>query len=73
MTIGAFDLAADAKYVYSGAANSGGVFVIDKSSGASSHLAGTNVWRIAVDADGVYFGEHDQNTDTGALYMLVKK
>lgn len=72
LTIGAFDLVADAKYLYSGAANAGGLFVIDKTTGANSHLAGTNVWRIAVDDDGVYFGEHDPNTDTGTITMLVK-
>ena len=73
LPIGAFDLAADDRWLYFGAANAGGLYLVEKMTGTSNLLQGGNVWRIAVDRDGVYYGEHDRNSGTGNLYMLVKK
>ena len=73
LTINAFDLAADAKYVYVASPNAGGLFIVDKSSKTSSREYSGNVWTIAVDDDGVYFGEHGTDPGAGRMMMLVKK
>jgi hypothetical protein len=72
LTIAPFDLAADSRFVYSAAPNAGGVFAIDKLSGVGVLLQGANVFQIAVDGDGVYFGEHDRK-GTGKITMFVKQ
>jgi uncharacterized protein YuzE len=64
-----FDTKADAAYVYLAAANVGGVYAYDKNNGTTTPLYAGNVFALAVDADGVYWGEHG---GSGALYMLVK-
>jgi hypothetical protein len=69
---GLFDLATDAKYVYGGAPNAAGVFVIDRVSSGLSQLYAGNVFGLAVDDDGVYFGEHG-GAGAGTITMLVKK
>ncbi len=72
LTINAFDLAADSRFVYAASPNAGGVFAIDKNNGASVLLRPGNVFRLAVDSEGIYFGEHDRS-GAGALIMIVKK
>ena len=69
------DLGADARYVYAAALNTGGIFALQKTSMATAHPYTGNVWNLAVDDDGVYFGEHDPSAAGGAgtIYMLVKK
>lgn len=66
---GGTELAADSRYLYLSAYNAGGVFAFDKTSGQKASIASGNVWSLHVDADGVYWGEHDQRTG-GALFML---
>ena len=68
-----FDIAADARFVYVAAANAGGVFAIDKLSQISEQPYEGNVFRLAVDDDGVYFGEHAVDKSPGSITMLVKK
>lgn len=68
-----FDMAADAKYVYVAAANAGGVFAVDKSSKGIVRPYAGNVFALAVDEDGVYFGEHAAGPTAGGMFMLVKK
>lgn len=69
------DLGVDARYVYAAAFNAGGIFVLDKSMKVTTHPYAGNVFNVAVDDDGVYFGEHDRGAAGGAgtLYMLVKQ
>lgn len=67
-----FDLAADARYIYVAAANAGGVFAIDKVSMVTSTQYTGNVWAVAVDDDGVYFGEHAEGAIPGSMFMLVR-
>ena len=68
---GAYGMRADATFVYVAAENAGGVFAIDKTTGNETSLYAGNVWSVAVDTDGVYWGEHG-GAQAGALYMLVK-
>jgi hypothetical protein len=71
------DLAVDARYVYAAAYNNGGIFVLDQTQRTTSRPYVGNVLAVAVDDDGVYFGEHDRAPQgggpPGTLYMLVKK
>ena len=64
-----FDMKADASFVYLAAANAGGVYAYDKKNGTTIPLYAGNVFALAVDADGIYWGEHG---GSGTLYMLVK-
>jgi hypothetical protein len=64
-----FDLAADAKWVYGAGANAGGLIVLEPASGLGLNVAPGNVFAIAVDDQGVYWGEHG---GAGTLRMMVK-
>lgn len=67
-------IAADEKYVYGAQWNAGGVLVVEKISGGSATVYAGNVWTVAVDDEGIYFGEHAPRAPaTGTLYMRVKK
>jgi len=71
--VDAYDLAADARYVYTAAANGGGIYAVDTTTKITEHPYSGNVFGLAVDDDGVYFGEHDPNGGAGTIKMLVKK
>ncbi len=68
-----FAMVTDARYVYFAVRNVGGVFAFDKQFPGNSvaTIASGNVWWLAVDDDGVYWGEHGQ-ASPGAIFMLVK-
>jgi hypothetical protein len=70
-----YDLAADARFVYVTSANTGGVYAIDKAAQGAGpiQLYQGNVFKLAVDDEGVYFGEHGQVAGAGTMRMLVKK
>lgn len=65
-----YDLAVDAKYAYAATPN-GGVYVVDRINKTPRSLYSGNVFRLAVDGEGVYFGEH-AGAQSGTLYMLIK-
>ncbi len=71
--ISPFAMAADASYVYFAVPDAGGVFAVDTHVGGAlpEPIATGNVWRLAVDSDGVYWGEHG-TTAPGSITMLVK-
>jgi hypothetical protein len=67
-----YDLGVDARFVYFSAANIGGVLAYDKvGGGALARVYDGNVFALAVDDDGLYWGEHG-GALPGALYMMVK-
>jgi hypothetical protein len=70
----AFAMAADARYVYF-VSPFEGVYSWDKTPAAGmdplATVASGNVWNIAVDNDGVYWGDHAVTT-AGSIHMLVK-
>jgi hypothetical protein len=69
-----WDLTADARFVYVGAANAGGVYAVDKAKPGPPLLRYSgNVFALAVDDEGVYFGEHGQVAGAGTMWMLVKQ
>lgn len=70
-----FDMAADSANVYVATANGdGGITYVDKASQQLTQVYFGSAFALAVDDDGVYFGEHDTQSDhTGTLMMLVKK
>lgn len=60
-------IAADARHLYVG--GSAGLYVKDIAAGTPfAHRDGPEIWRIAVDDDGVYYANHT----TGELYMLAR-
>lgn len=60
-------MAADARHLF--VAGSGGLYVRDTSVGTPFALrAGPDIWRVAVDDDGLYYANHT----TGELYMLAR-
>lgn len=59
----------DARFLWIAVANAGGVYAYDKPTVDISLLRKGNVFALAVDDDGVYWGDHD---GTGTLRMLVK-
>lgn len=67
-----YDLALDERSVFAAAANAGGVFVFDRTTRKSDQIFEGNVWRIAVDAQGVYWGDHKPNDVPGAIWMMRK-
>jgi hypothetical protein len=76
LAAGPFDLAADARHVFAAVPNGGGVYAYELSGAATSVsvLYAGNVFALAVDDDGVYFGEHDQvRVTAGEISMLVTK
>jgi hypothetical protein len=64
-----FDMTADAQWLYGAMPNGGGVFAVDKANGKRTQLASGNVFALAVDDLGVYWGEHG---GAGTLWMMVK-
>lgn len=64
-----YDLGADARWLYAASPNAGGLAVLDPQTGTRVVLASGNVFALAVDDDGVYWGDHD---GTGKLRMMVK-
>ena len=68
-----YDVAGDAKYLYYAGANEG-VFVYERSgSSPPTRIGGDKAFAIAVDSDGVYWGEHKiESPLAGAIYKLVK-
>lgn len=64
-----FDVKADAQFLWIAVANAGGVYAYDKAAGVISLVRKGNVFALAVDDDGVYWGDHD---GTGTVRMLVK-
>ncbi len=68
----AFDMVADAKYVYVASLNGYGVIAVDTTSAAQTQLAnGQSVVAIAVDSRGVYWGEH--GFSGGGTIMMLEK
>jgi hypothetical protein len=67
-----WSVAIDASYLYFVAANSGGVFGIDGSGNVTPIEEHANVWHLAVDDQGVYWGEHDA-TNPGIIRMMAKR
>lgn len=67
-----FGMTADARFVYIAQPNAGGVYAVE-TAGSTPPIAVArgNVWAVATDADGVYWGEHQRGTG-GRLHMLVK-
>jgi len=66
-----FDLAADESHLYI-ASPGGGLFWLGKAQGSSpTNIVEGNVFRVAVDAEGVYYGIH-LGPDRGTIMMLVK-
>jgi hypothetical protein len=67
------DVKLDARYLYASAHDMGGVFAYDtQGGGAFFPIASGNIWRVAVDDEGVYWGEHG-DIATGTIRMLVKR
>jgi hypothetical protein len=76
LDVNAFDLAVDTRFLYVASPNAGGIALVEKSSGNRIGIYNGNVHRVAVDDDGVYFGEHGPQATTpkpGTMIMLVKK
>lgn len=65
-----YDIVTDAKNVYVARADAGGVFAYNPNDGYVPVYRG-NVFAMAVDDQGLYWGEHDLTTG-GAMHMLVK-
>jgi hypothetical protein len=67
-----FDVVADATHLYFGSANAFGLHAAAISGGPAAQLQpGMTVFRLAVDDQGVYWGDHHPDTG-GALMMIVK-
>lgn len=64
-----FDVKADARFLWVAVANAGGVYAYETPTATLSLVRKGNVFALAVDDDGVYWGDHD---GTGTLRMLVK-
>ncbi|MCW5831806.1 MAG: hypothetical protein KIS78_05065 [Labilithrix sp.] len=70
-----FDAVGDARYVYFGRANGGGVLAYDTQERAVSELFSGSAWHIAVDDDGIYIGDHGdgpKSTYAGAIHVIAK-
>jgi hypothetical protein len=66
-----FGLDADQKYLYTAAPDGPGAIAIPIAGGSAETISPGNVFRIAVDDVGVYWGDHDRNSG-GAIWMMVK-
>jgi len=68
-----FDMAVDENFIYFAEPNAGGVYALAKSGrGDLVRFASGNVWFVAADEDGVYWGEHGRSAP-GAIFMLRKR
>jgi hypothetical protein len=68
-----YDMAGDADYLYIAEPNLG-LYVMPRAAGAKvAQIYTGKVFRVAVDAEGVYWGEHTiEAPAAGTIYMLVK-
>lgn len=70
-TSDAYDVTTDQSWLYVAAPNGTGVFAVELASKSPVTIQSGNVFRIAVDDAGVYWGDHDPNSG-GALWMMEK-
>ncbi len=68
-----YDVTGDARYLYLAGANEG-LFALDRQGSTTLEpVGGAKVFAVAVDDEGVYWGEHDIATPmAGTIYMLAK-
>lgn len=68
-----FGIAADEGVFYVGFANNGGLHMVDGNAKTGRKIAGGDVWRVTTDADGIYWGEHENGPKAGRLYRIRRK
>ena len=66
-----FDMAADQGYLYLAVPDGPGLFAVSISGGQPQQVIAGNVHRLAVDGQGIYYGDHDKTTG-GAVRMIVR-
>lgn len=68
------DIGADERFVYVAERRSGGgVFRGERDGKGFASLYTGDVWRLAVDDDGIYWGEHAKGSLAGNVFMQTKK
>jgi hypothetical protein len=65
-----FALASDARFIYFGVPDIGGIYRVERSGGLPKKLAEANVFALAVDDDAIYYADH-AGTD-GRIQKLTK-
>jgi hypothetical protein len=65
-------IAVDASFVYMAGWNAGGVFRMPRAGGPVSTIVGGNIWRLFVDDDAIYYGDHQNTESAGAIYRIDK-
>jgi len=68
---GARELLADERNIYIVTDDLGGITAFAKSNGARRVIADGNFWGMAVDADGIYWGDHARDTG-GTIFMAPR-
>lgn len=73
-----WDAVADARYLYIGAANGGGLTFASRGKPPTfgAIKPGESAWRLAVDGDGLYWGAHgtrDVPGSAGTIFMMKKR
>jgi len=71
LSLSIYGTAGDAEYVYIAGANEG-VAALDRQTKTLTLVHRGKVFALAVDDDGVYWGEHDIGSSAGTIYMMVK-
>lgn len=66
-----FGFVTDQGFLYMAAPNGPGVVAVSLATGNEETVKSANVHRIAVDDEGVYWGDHDQKSG-GGIWMMVK-
>ena len=67
------DVAADERFLHLAVSGKGGgLFRVAKNGKGLERLIEGDVWRLAVDDEGVYWGEHAKGWLSGNLFMLQK-
>jgi hypothetical protein len=62
----------DASFIYMAGWNAGGVFRMPRAGGPVSTIVGGNIWRLFVDDDAIYYGDHQNSESAGAIYRIDK-
>jgi hypothetical protein len=66
------DVVADERFLHLAVPDTGGVYRVSKDGTGIVRLIDGDAWRLAVDDEGVYWGEHAKGSLAGNLFMLPK-
>ncbi|MBS2018493.1 MAG: hypothetical protein JST00_36850 [Deltaproteobacteria bacterium] len=68
-----YGIAADDGVFYVAFANNGGLYAVNPDAKSAMRIAEGDIWRLTTDADGIYWGTHENGPGAGRLFRIRRK